>query len=447
MSHYRYKLNNYHAIECADIAVNGITVLSGENGCGKSTLSRWLYYLVNEASLYDKYLFDDYVRKVTSLVGRIDFAASGFRSPLAESNPTESSRISYRTYARRMRQVDYQSEDSIHEVQELFFQALHRFSESLLAYLEVAESDANRRRVLRYLDMKLPQNRDYSQATENFVVEYQQIVDHLTMELVHSMENRPLGKFMEMIPTIFKETDTAPDDIQLAEDEVNLLNEGHIGTLFNLQRAIYIDTPMAITTDVTRNIFWTELRDMILKPSDAYQVDKLLLRRIKNLLGGEAALVEVDEGFDEKELRFVSADHLINIELGKVATGFKTFSYLQRLLENGYITSETLLLIDEPEAHLHPQWIVEYARLLVLLYKKVGVKIMLASHNPDMVAAIRAIAEKENVLDVTRFYIAKEGTVPHKYVYHDLGTQITEIFSSFNIALDRIESYGASSLS
>ena len=35
MSKYKYSLYGYHAIEKADITINGITVLSGENGCAK----------------------------------------------------------------------------------------------------------------------------------------------------------------------------------------------------------------------------------------------------------------------------------------------------------------------------------------------------------------------------------------------------------------------------
>ena len=125
------------------------------------------------------------------------------------------------------------------------------------------------------------------------------------------------------------------------------------------------------------------------------------------------------------------------------ATGFKTFSYLQRLLENGYLNEETLLMIDEPEAHLHPQWVVEFARLLVLLNKKLGLKIMLASHNPDMVAAIHDIANKEGVLANTNFYVAQqESPDNHQYVYKDLEHEIGEIFESFNIALENINRYG-----
>ena len=134
--------------------------------------------------------------------------------------------------------------------------------------------------------------------------------------------------------------------------------------------------------------------------------------------------------------------------LTEVATGFKTFSYLQRLLENGYLNEETLLMIDEPEAHLHPQWIVEFARMLVLLHKVLGLKIMVASHNPDMVSAIHDIANKEGILDHTCFYVARQSdTNRHAFSYEALGHEIGEIFESFNIAIDRIREYGAAGVS
>ena len=171
--------------------------------------------------------------------------------------------------------------------------------------------------------------------------------------------------------------------------------------------------------------------------------EKKLLSRIKNILHGEARFVESDSLFEEEgELRYHSVDHNVDININKTATGFKTFIYLQRLLENGYLNQESLLLIDEPEVHLHPQWIVEYARLLVLLNKELGLKIMLATHNPDMVAALRSIAEYENVLSNTHFYISERDPESSKYVYKDLGSDIEAIFASFNIALSRIQSYG-----
>lgn len=105
---------------------------------------------------------------------------------------------------------------------------------------------------------------------------------------------------------------------------------------------------------------------------------------------------------------------------------------------------KTILMIDEPQVHLHPQWIVEYARLLVLIHKTLGTKLILASHDPDFIAAIKAIAKREEVLEETNIYISsnEEQECSYRYNFKWLGKDIETIFESFNIALERIQQYG-----
>ncbi|MDE7349904.1 MAG: ATP-binding protein [Muribaculaceae bacterium] len=170
-----------------------------------------------------------------------------------------------------------------------------------------------------------------------------------------------------------------------------------------------------------------------------------IVREITMVLGGDVILK--DEGVGQKELRYVRKVDGLNVSIDEVATGMKSFAYLLRLLQNGYIDSETLLIIDEPEAHLHPQWIVKFAKVLVLIQKLLGAKIMVASHDPDMVAAINAMAEAEGLSDVTNFYQAAKESGELRYIYVNSGNDISRIFESFNIALDRIDGYTATDLS
>ena len=62
-----------------------------------------------------------------------------------------------------------------------------------------------------------------------------------------------------------------------------------------------------------------------------------------------------------------------------------------------------------------------------------------------MISAIKYISEKENLSDNLTFYVAEEVESEGfgKYKFKNLGKDIEEIFSSFNIALDRINQYGA----
>eukprot|EP01035_Chromulina_nebulosa_P066417 gene66417-90915_t len=161
-----------------------------------------------------------------------------------------------------------------------------------------------------------------------------------------------------------------------------------------------------------------------------------------NALLSKKGDVSLDENsITNDEFKFTrSSGEIFN--LLDCATGVKSFGILQMLIKNGSLNDKSLLLIDEPEAHLHPQWIIEYARIIVLLHKEMGVKFFIASHNPDMVSAIRYISEKEGILENVNYYLAEKLNDDYRYNYKHLGIDIEPIFESFNIAIERVNQYG-----
>lgn len=445
MSKYKYIVHDYHAIKKAEITIDGITVLSGINGCGKSTLSQWLYCIVNGVNEFDSYLFDEYKEKLYDLIYRMQVACIDLRR--ADKLTEKVSLDNLYQIIEKFNSIKYYSKEQIEVTKDLFLQVLYTTGNILTEALSEDIPYARKARILSLLEIEV-QDEDIHQAIEDFIDVNNRVISRQTKQIYQDIEEHPTPTFFESINNHFILDNDYPSLIQLKEDNVDIIEDEHISTLFNLKKAIYIDTPMSIDAGTTSNYFWDDLSRMIMEEKAKVQsaeIKKFLLR-IKDLLDGEAILDE-DDTFRNKNLRYVSNDKKINIRLCDVATGFKTFSYLQRLLENGHLNDETLLMIDEPEAHLHPQWIVEFARLLVLLNKKLGLKIMIASHNPDMVAAIHDIANKEGVLDNTNFYVAQsEDPDSHKYIYKDLGHDIGEIFESFNVAIEKINRYGAMDL-
>jgi predicted ATPase len=432
----------------ADITIDGITVLAGENGCGKSTLSRWLYYLVNGAQQFDTLTIKEYVDDVSRIMQRHFMAAREMRQYIPKMALTQSDEFfsKFYPYAR------YSTDVSVQQIQDDFEKFIHSMGILIKDYIANTKLDKKRERIFRYLNLGSYEDENVYENSmlliDNYIDGNLKWLSQRTEKLYADLDRRPFVQFVENICHEYDENDGIPNNLQLQEDEVDLIGEDRVSSLFNLRRAIYIDTPMALTNESAENVFWNELRTLVVtRPKRKLEMlEKKLLRRVSNILHGEAKMVKDDSPFADDELHFISDDGKVNIEIEKVATGFKTFIYLQRLLENGFLGNDSILLIDEPEAHLHPQWIVEYARILVLLNKELGLKIMLATHNPDMVAAIRSIAEKEEVLDKTNFYISESSGQSNTYCYKALGTDISEIFSSFNIALDRIQAYGSDNL-
>ena len=255
-----------------------------------------------------------------------------------------------------------------------------------------------------------------------------------------SVRNRNTEVFTGYIKTFFNNEDIT-DKFNLYEYGVGITNYQRQRLLHfrSIDKVLYIDTPMAIGLSSTHIPHWDFLNETLRQGGENKSLNSENIYRLlsENILEGEAS-------FDTKSIfdRFVyqRKDGLI-INLLDCATGIKSFAILQILLKNGYLDNKTLLIIDEPEAHLHPQWIVEFARIITLLNKELGVKFLIASHNPDMISALKYISEKEKISDNMNFYLA-EKTEEETYIYKALGSEIDEIFGSFNIAIDRINQYG-----
>jgi len=454
MSKYRYQLSDYHAIGKADILIDGITVLAGENGSGKSTLSRWLYYLVNGSRRYEEFVYNEFEDNLRSALGPMSITSREIlqRMPL-EHFPNEfdfpSIKRPYLWFSKE-KDIDADYETHVHRMTEFFVKTTNQYAQILEEYLKDSSvSDDRKKRILDHLGFEdYWLERSPKVVAESYIQRLVQELNSYTEQLHSALNKRRPDVLKRAFQALFMEEDPMPNRIQLFEDGVAMLDEDSVYELYNLKRAIYIDSPLALSNTSSYPLFWKELNELILEEGRSVgTMEKKLVRRVEKLLHGRTKRIESFSILSDKaELHYIDSDNDIEIEVEKTATGFKTFIYLQRLIENGYLTKNSILLIDEPEVHLHPQWIVEYARILVLLNKSLGVKVVLASHNPDMVAAIRAIAEYEGSLTQIHFYLAERDNSTTQYVYKDLGSEIGEIFSSFNIALDRIQLYGSNSL-
>ena len=82
---------------------------------------------------------------------------------------------------------------------------------------------------------------------------------------------------------------------------------------------------------------------------------------------------------------------------------------------------------------------VEYARLILMLHKEIGVKFFIASHSTDMVGALKEIAPTLGVKGIN-FYVAEEaGNM--QYTYNHLGSDVEPIFASFNKSFEKLDYY------
>ena len=112
------------------------------------------------------------------------------------------------------------------------------------------------------------------------------------------------------------------------------------------------------------------------------------------------------------------------LKIGNLATGSKMFSIIKILLEKGEIDASTMLILDEPEAHLHPQWQNAFAEVIALLVSKLNVNVLLTTHSPNFMLALDASMRKYKLEDRTNFYqtdVLEDGFVRYSCVNDDIG--------------------------
>ena len=280
---------------------------------------------------------------------------------------------------------------------------------------------------------------DHNHVHEDIERNSIQLFSEYLQKYENSKKNRPISYLKEKIASVYREKDGFPASISFKEDEVELLVD-RLGKIYSLNNAIYIGTPAAISLRQSDRILMTSLANKVVHVNEKgsnYSGRQELLNSINRMIDG--SIVE-KENFDTVDLVYRSRNGK-DIRLEDLASGFKPLVYMLRLIENGWLTENTLLEIDEPETNLHPQWVVELAHLLVCINKTFGTKILITSHNPDMVSAIRYISEKVGVLDTTRFYLAEQRESSDMFDYKDLGCDIEPVFGSFNKSFDTLQKY------
>jgi len=178
-----------------------------------------------------------------------------------------------------------------------------------------------------------------------------------------------------------------------------LIETPFIWTIHPLLKTIQNLKAHDVVNDIDFEIVPT-LKDLYFALTTKRKEKKSFNFNIEGIIGGH---------FEEDNLSgFIFNKGGEKIKLVNTAMGIKYFGLLQVLENNNYLYNGQVLILDEPEVHLHPKWQLEMAKIIVELVKN-GVKILVNSHSPYMIEALQRYSELEKVN--SDFYLAEDGYI------------------------------------
>lgn len=160
---------------------------------------------------------------------------------------------------------------------------------------------------------------------------------------------------------------------------------------------------------------------------------RLIYKKINDTLDPDISLFDTDKDN-------ISDARTKRLSLDSLSSGMKTFYLIKSLIDNGTIVQNGTLILDEPEVHLHPDWQVTLAEVIVLLQREMGLHILINTHSPYFLRAIEVFSRKYDKEDVVKYYLSyNEGD---NAKMKDVTFNISEIYKVLSDPLQRIENEG-----
>jgi predicted ATPase len=416
------KLKNIGMLKEAELSLNSLTVIAGENDNGKSTIGKIVFCIIKAINRYKEDLQESKEHKLNEKFNNLFF----FIRNLLVHNPI------------------LKNTDDIY-------------------FLIEDESDIDEK--LLNLDRLIVLFKSNDEIDEKTIQKIEK-----TLEEIYTIKNEPenINKYIEsaLNKVFISEFDSSillsgeeEGEITLLENKLELIKikvtkENKIFLLSDIEPiqikdATFIETPLILNNhDLLirsqsglnlnkRNIERLGIPYTTLHTKDLFDKLKKISFSLffdddfeENILKEIQQIIDGNIIYDNQKRDFIYSKGQKSISIKNTASGIKSFGILQLLLLNGVLNKNSILIIDEPENHLHPIWQLKYAKLLVTFAKN-GITTLIASHSPYMIEALKRYTDLEKLEDSTNFYLAENSVILPKDRLSDIFRTLEEPFEIF----------------
>lgn len=419
-----FNIENIGKIKSANIHLSDLNIITGKNGTGKSTLVKTLFTILNTIDNIDnkvrQYKIDYLYRRITIVLNRemvfneemeeitnyVSLSSlrrdSNILQLISELIDHSISLDSFLSYLKQILFEDAEYhfedlfkkiEDSVHTVmnldsQEIFFEILRRnlsdeFHHNItsipgngIGYINLKTSDLD-------VNLKIDENTRKTFITGNYSkrIQYSKEIEYIAdsniLDYVSYFRNAVKNKdhhSFKLIRDLQKEIDNPIEQMILDQQLEELFDD--------------------ITISNNKPIKFTKNNGLVVELSDGQELN------VQNLCAGE--------------------------KIGLI---------LQKLLYNGVLENLDYLILDEPENHLHPEWQIKLARLLVSIQKKYDITLIVTTHSPYFTIALDNYSNLYSI--DTKYYLAKENN--ENLIFKDVTQNKEEVYRELQQPLQDLE--------
>ena len=414
-------IKNIGKIKEATVEINGITVIAGENNTGKSTVGKALYAVFNSFYNVEEQIRKEKIQSIENILELL------YRNTTSRFN----FRVDFEEIANNIINNAVDCAD-MEQLEEEIWKLIGQYDEYFLK--NKVTQDAN--------------------ELVNRIYDALQVSDE---DFLKNVLNKRIGaEFNGQINNIFTR-DKAEIALQIRDEiiDVTICNDevNNIDNRIDMQtEVLYFDDPFIL--DEQRVIIYrnhsnymdhrTHLKNKIfLSAKESNLIDEIVVNnkfekiydRINKVCDGNIVKGRSGWGYKKANTNTV-------LDARNLSTGLKTFIILKTLLANGTIEFNGSIILDEPEIHLHPEWQLAFAELIVLIHKEFGVHILVNTHSPYFLNALEVYNKKYDVSDNCKYYLA-EMNGDNSYI-EDVTDNIERIYSKLARPLQKLENEGYS---
>ena len=389
----RLILENVGKVQEADIKLDGITLIAGENNTGKSTVGKMLFCIFESFYKIERQISQERINTIGRHIAN----------------------FYHETFNRAGRKY------SVHDLAAEFVHNKEQY---------VGDS-----RIIRKAIENFFENREINFDAIAYQDTLEQLADKIysvlfieDTEIRRAILQRTLdSEFGMKIGFLNNESNYSKIQLEIRNSKIEfeVINNENINIIQDMslnKEIIYIDDPFVLDDlqDLLpyRSAYGLNHRDSLLDKivrvkdtRDFGALDEILvnekLERIFETMNGicDGDLTVSEDGGNYS---YRTSELNGTLEMSNLSTGIKSFIILKTLLRNGSINDNGVVILDEPEIHLHPEWQLKFAEVIVLIQKEFGVNILLNTHSPYFLNAIEVYVKKYGIEKKCKFYLTDD---------------------------------------